>query len=204
MRDLGLGIIRQKLVVMGEIELSIQDQEVVSTTSTIVAEKFMYQNNRIHYLVVVCLSLISLSSHAQGNLSGIGALNSMTGAMQGFTRGMAENDARNAVIQQDREMCRSAMDSRLLPLTSECISSTTQRIILSALNTSLEMDASNGVRAWSNNEKGSSGYIVMKGDSSSRYGQSCRNFEILFDFEGERKSTTGTACRGSSGGWNWL
>jgi surface antigen len=164
----------------------------------------MYQSNKIHYLVVVCLSLISLSSHAQGNLSGIGALNSMTGAMQGFARGMAENDARNAAIQQYTEACRASMDPRLLPLTSECISTTTQRIILSTLNTSLEMDASNGVRAWANNEKGSSGYIVMKGDNSSRYGQPCRNFEILFDFEGERKSTTGTACRSASGVWNWL
>jgi hypothetical protein len=53
------GIIRQKLVVMGEIELFIQDQEVVSTTSTIVAEKFMCQNSK--YVIWLFTNIICAS-----------------------------------------------------------------------------------------------------------------------------------------------
>ena len=58
-----LGIIRQKLVVMGEIELSIQDQEVVSTTSTIVAEKFMFQNSK-KIIIFLTLSFLPIMASA--------------------------------------------------------------------------------------------------------------------------------------------
>ena len=45
MKELGLEIIRQKPITMAVIDQSIQDHKVVSTTSTIVAEKFMFQSN---------------------------------------------------------------------------------------------------------------------------------------------------------------
>ena len=63
MKELGLEIIRQKLVVMGEIELSIQDQEAVSTTSTIVAEKFMFQNSK-RSIIFLTLSFLPIMASA--------------------------------------------------------------------------------------------------------------------------------------------
>jgi hypothetical protein len=64
-----LGIIRQKLVVMGEIELSIQDQEVDSTTSTITGIKFMFQSSR--YFLVAFMALIGFptAAYSQGYFS---------------------------------------------------------------------------------------------------------------------------------------
>jgi|GEM_PF-2477979 hypothetical protein len=63
MRARKLEIIRQKLVVMGEIELSIQDQEAVSTTSTIVAEKFMFQNSK-RSIIFLTLSFLPIMASA--------------------------------------------------------------------------------------------------------------------------------------------
>jgi hypothetical protein len=60
----------------------------------------MYRNNKSSYLFAVFITLTSISGYAQNNMSGIGALNSMTGAMQGFARGMADADDRNRQIYE--------------------------------------------------------------------------------------------------------
>jgi len=60
----------------------------------------MFRNNKSSYLFAVLITLFSISGYAQNNMSGIGALNSMTGAMQGFAQGMRDADDRNRQIYE--------------------------------------------------------------------------------------------------------
>ena len=63
MKELGLGIIRQKPVVMEEIELSIQDLEVVSTTSMLTGIKFMFRSNK-KFMVLLILAFLPIMAKA--------------------------------------------------------------------------------------------------------------------------------------------
>lgn len=69
MKELRLEIIRQKPVVMGGIELSIQDQEVGSTTSTIAVIKYMFQSSRYFLVAFIALIGFPTAAYSQGYFS---------------------------------------------------------------------------------------------------------------------------------------
>ena len=144
------------------------------------------------------------SVNAQNNLSGMGNLNALTGALKGWQAGSAQRDYQDSLNQAYIEQCRANTPPVLLSLSSQCISVETQQIILSSLNQALEMDTPFTYRNWANKNRGSSGYITIKNETTSQYSDSCRGFEITFMFEGEKNSSSGVACRSKSGQWNLL
>lgn len=134
----------------------------------------------------------------------VGDINAMTGILKGLQQGMAQRDAQEAANQQFLANCRSEMHPKLLSLTSDCVSLETENIIFSTLNTALEMDAGSSLRNWSNRNTGSFGTISVQREANSAYGNVCREFNISFNFDGKTQSTSGTACRVSSGSWRIL
>jgi hypothetical protein len=106
---------------------------------------------------------------------------------------------------RDAAAARRATDPRLLPLVGpdDYVSPESQAMIFSTLKTALEMDAPNSKRTWTNPTKGSVGTVTVGADSTSRYGQTCREFALtLTTKNGHTGNTAGTACRTDSG-WVW-
>lgn len=203
-RVLGLGIIHQKRRAMVVADQSIQDHKAVNTISTKTEIKFMCQSSKSRKWIVGLLLLISSTGYAQNNLSGIGSLDALTGALKGWQAGAAQRDYQEALNQAYIEECRANTPSVLASLSSQCISRETQQIILATLNYALEMDAPFNYRNWQNKNKGSSGYVTIKNETSSQYSDTCRGFEISFVFDGDKNSSSGIACKSKSGQWNLL
>jgi hypothetical protein len=59
----------------------------------------MFRSSK-NFLAGIVMSYLSTIAFAQNNMSGLGNMNAMTGAMQGFAQGMRDADDRNRQIYE--------------------------------------------------------------------------------------------------------
>lgn len=137
-------------------------------------------------------------------------------AIESYNRNMQEADRQRAedraldlrqleIEQRQQDLVIRNTDPRLLPLSpDQGISLQTHSLIMSAVMTSLEMNAPGTAREWRNLQTGSYGSVFPKVIVQNMFGEPCREFSIsLTDKRGETRITTGTACR-KNGNWVWL
>lgn len=128
----------------------------------------------------------------------IGTLNNLSGAMEGYMRGMQER-------QRQEQIAIDNTDPRLLPLSPYGgISQYSQQLIFSTLSSQLEMTTGFSRQNWRNENAGSSGTVSVYSQKINPNGVPCREFELgLTASDGTSRSLSGTACRTGSG-WQWL
>ena len=123
-------------------------------------------------------------------------------------RGRADEQERQLrqieIEQRQRDIARQNTDPRLLPLVPDgSMSAETRSAIMTALFTSLDMNAPGTSRDWSNPQTGAEGNVRPYDVVTNMFGEPCREFTIALNFKGQNRFTSGTACR-KNGQWVWL